>query len=248
MSMSRNPYRRSNTGAIGSRPTILPTFSFEDRSNSSPILTLGAINRRKNGLVGPSESLETLVEQPSRDVERSSTYSDTFSENEDEDELKGKNHKVSCSHDLILEELLTRLEVSTIVTWDGPDDPENPLNWSAGRKWVATILVSLFTFISPFSSTMVTPALNEIGTTYNIPEGFSRQLVVSIFLLGFAVGPFTLAPLSEVYGRVRPLQYANLVYLVFNTVCPFATTKEQFLAFRFISGMGASAPQAVSPS
>ena len=66
--------------------------------------------------------------------------------------------------------------------------------------------------------------------------------------LGYAQGPFVLAPLSEIYGRVAVLQYANLVYLAFNTACGFCTTKQQMLAFRFLSGIGGSAPQAVSTS
>jgi len=131
------------------------------------------------------------------------------------------------------------------ITFDGPNDPCNPLNWSNKRKWVATILVSLFTFLSPFSSTMITPALPVIGDCFDIPEGFERQLVMSIFLLGYAQGPFVLAPLSEIFGRVTVLQYANLVYLLFNTCCGFAQTKEQMLAFRFLSGLGGAAPQAV---
>lgn len=134
------------------------------------------------------------------------------------------------------------------VTWSGPDDPANPLNWSPKRKWTATILVSCFTFISPFASTMVTPVLPDIGDQYDIPEGFSRALVLSIFLLGYAQGPFVLAPLSEMFGRVRVLQYANLIFLAFNTACPFAKTATQLYAFRFLSGIGGSAPQAVSPS
>lgn len=68
---------------------------------------------------------------------------------------------------------------------------------------------------------------------------------MSIFLLAYALGPFILAPLSEMYGRVVILQSANMVYLVFNTVCGFATSKQQMLAFRFLSGLGGSAPQAV---
>lgn len=95
---------------------------------------------------------------------------------------------------------------------------------------------------------MVTPALPAIADDFNIPDGFMRQLVMSIFLLGYAQGPFVLAPLSEIYGRVTVLQYANLIYLVFNTACGFAQTKEQMLAFRFLSGIGGAAPQAVCPT
>ncbi|KID69187.1 MFS multidrug transporter, partial [Metarhizium hybridum] len=132
-----------------------------------------------------------------------------------------------------------------VVSWDGPHDPENPKNWKAGRKWGITILVSCFTFISPFSSTMVTPAMDVIARDLQVPAGFMQQLVMTIFLLGFAQGPFVLAPLSEIFGRAIVLQLSNVMYLVFNLACGFAQTKEQMLAFRFLSGVGGSAPQAI---
>ncbi|KAI9371709.1 major facilitator superfamily domain-containing protein [Aspergillus egyptiacus] len=132
-----------------------------------------------------------------------------------------------------------------MITWTDPKDPTNPLNWSHARKWSATILVSCFTFISPVSSTMVAPALPEIADEFNITSKIDEYLVMSIFLLAYALGPFILAPLSEMYGRVVVLQSANMVYLVFNTVCGFANSREQMLAFRFLSGLGGSAPQAI---
>jgi MFS family permease len=132
-----------------------------------------------------------------------------------------------------------------LVTWNGKDDPQNPLNWTKRKKWTSTILVSCFTFISPVASTMVAPALPAIAEQFNIESDVERMLVMSIFLLAYAVGPFVLAPLSEIFGRVVVLQSANLVYLIFNTACGFAQTKEQMMAFRFLSGLGGSAPQAI---
>lgn len=35
-----------------------------------------------------------------------------------------------------------------IVDWDGPDDPENPLNWSSTRRILIIIFVSSYTFTS----------------------------------------------------------------------------------------------------
>lgn len=40
-----------------------------------------------------------------------------------------------------------------LVSWDGPDDKENPKNWAAKTKWGFTVTVSAFTFISPVAST-----------------------------------------------------------------------------------------------
>ncbi|GME60332.1 putative mfs multidrug transporter protein [Neofusicoccum parvum] len=132
-----------------------------------------------------------------------------------------------------------------IVGWEDENDPMNPLNWSRGKKWAATLLVSCFTFISPVSSTMIAPSLEEIGDEFDIESELEQAFVMSIFLLAYAIGPFVLGPLSEIFGRVVILQASNLLYLVFNTVCGFAQTKNQMLAFRFLSGLGGSAPQAL---
>jgi MFS family permease len=132
------------------------------------------------------------------------------------------------------------------VTWSGHDDPTNPLNWARSKRWTATLLVASFTFISPLASTMVAPALGTIADEFSIKSSMEEALVMSIFLLAYAIGPFLLGPLSEIFGRVVVLQCANIWFLIFNTACGFAQSKDQMMAFRFLSGLGGSAPQAVS--
>ncbi|XPT03485.1 hypothetical protein M3J09_012577 [Ascochyta lentis] len=132
-----------------------------------------------------------------------------------------------------------------VVDWNGLDDPENPKNWSPIRKWTALFVVSAFAFISPMSSSMVAPALEQIGNSLHTQKTIESQFFLSIFLLAYAVGPSVLGPLSETYGRVRVLQIANLLYLVFNLACGFSTTAAQMLVFRFFSGLGGSAPLAI---
>lgn len=132
-----------------------------------------------------------------------------------------------------------------LVTWDGPDDPANPKNWTKKQKWAATLVVSSFTFISPVSSSMVAPALGTIAREFNITDSAEQSLVLSIFVLAYAIGPLFLGPLSELYGRVRVLQIANAFYFVWNLACGFATSKGQLMAFRFLAGLGGSAPLAI---
>ncbi|KAJ5249109.1 MFS multidrug transporter [Penicillium chermesinum] len=131
-----------------------------------------------------------------------------------------------------------------LVDWDGPDDPENPRNWSIKRKWTATILVSCFTFISPVSSTFVAPALSNIGDDLGITTEVVLELCLSIFVLAYALGPLVVGPLSEIYGRKIILQTTNLWYIVFNVACGVAQTTGQMIAFRFLAGLGGGAPQA----
>ncbi|KAH9995358.1 major facilitator superfamily transporter [Xylariaceae sp. FL0662B] len=148
----------------------------------------------------------------------------------------------------VQEEPITMADIPidhTLVTWSGPDDPTNPKNWPFSRKWVAVFIVSTFTLIAPVSSSMVAPSLTIIGEELDIPEAFMRNLVLSIFLLAYAIGPLIFGPLSEVYGRVLVLQLANLLYLAFNLGCGFARSKAQLILFRFVSGLGGSAPLAI---
>ena len=92
---------------------------------------------------------------------------------------------------------------------------------------------------------MIAPSLPLIAARFNISSDVESQLTLSVFILAYAVGPVFLGPLSEMYGRVPVLQLANLVYLAFNTGCGFAQNKGQMLAFRFLAGLGGSAPMAV---
>lgn len=132
-----------------------------------------------------------------------------------------------------------------LVGWNGPNDPENPKNWSFGRKWAATAIVSAFTFISPVSSSMVAPALPILKAQFHITNSVESQIFMSIFVLAYAVGPLVLGPLSEIYGRVPVLQLANLWFLVFNTVCGTAKNTASMAIFRFLAGLGGSAPLSV---
>ncbi|KAL4964978.1 MFS transporter [Aspergillus stella-maris] len=132
-----------------------------------------------------------------------------------------------------------------LVTWTGTTDPEVPKNWTPGRKWLTLVLVSSFTFMSPLSSSVVAPSLPAIGQDLHIPTGFQQTIAMSVFILAYAVGPLFFGPLCEIYGRIVVLQTTNAFYLVFNLCCGFAKTKVQLIVFRFLSGLGGSAPQAI---
>lgn len=92
---------------------------------------------------------------------------------------------------------------------------------------------------------MVAPALTAIGKEFNVTNSVELSLTLSIFVLGYAFGPLALGPLSELYGRTIVLQLSNLIYLFFNLGCALAQTETQLIIFRFLSGLGGSAPLAL---
>ncbi|KAG5992577.1 hypothetical protein E4U52_002687 [Claviceps spartinae] len=123
-----------------------------------------------------------------------------------------------------------------LVEWDGPDDPQRPTSWAVRRKWAAVLCVA---------SSMVAPGLEAIGHDLSIQSQVQRVLVLSVFIAAYALGPLGWGPLSELYGRVIVLQLSNLLFLVFNLGCGLAQTRDQMIAFRFLAGIGGSAPLAI---
>lgn len=74
------------------------------------------------------------------------------------------------------------------------DDPENPMNWSSARKWFLTAIVTWSVFVVTFTSSAYSESSNEVIGEFNI----SNEVFivgVSIFVLGFAVGPAVWGPL-----------------------------------------------------
>ncbi|PLB53357.1 MFS general substrate transporter [Aspergillus steynii IBT 23096] len=134
---------------------------------------------------------------------------------------------------------------SNLVTWEGSNDPENPKNWPNSLRWKNTWAVSLFVFISPISSSMVAPAMANLAESLGMHTEIETYLSLSIFILAYSIGPIFFGPASELYARVRLLQVSNIWYLAWNLGCGFATTKAQLFAFRFLAGIGGSAPLAI---
>ncbi|KAF6838946.1 major facilitator superfamily transporter [Colletotrichum plurivorum] len=67
------------------------------------------------------------------------------------------------------------------------------------------------------------------------------SLSVSIYLLGLAVGPLILSPLSEIHGREVVLNTANIWMTTWQIGCALAPSLSSLIAFRFLSGIGGSA-------
>ena len=74
------------------------------------------------------------------------------------------------------------------------DDPSNPMNWSQFRKWFITTIVTLSVFAVTLTSSAYSESANEIIRDLKI----SNEVFivgVSLFVLGFAIGPAVWAPL-----------------------------------------------------
>ncbi len=129
-----------------------------------------------------------------------------------------------------------------LVTWDGLDDPKYPRNWSSGKKIRMTAIVALFTFVGPFSSSLLSPSMSLIAEEFNITNTVITSLVVSIYVLAWAICPLICAPLSEMYGRKIVLNISIFLLTCFNLGCGLSQNLAQILVFRFLAGMASAPP------
>lgn len=86
---------------------------------------------------------------------------------------------------------------------------------------------------------MFAPGVPHVLATFNIPlqnSATTAELVVSIYILGFAVGPLLISPLSEIYGRYPVYVVCNAVFIVFTVACAVASSMNQLIVFRFFAG------------
>lgn len=128
-----------------------------------------------------------------------------------------------------------------IIGWDGQDDPDMPLNWTKSKKWTSALLLSLMTLMTPLSSSILAPAIASVSKEFKNSNESLGALPVSIFLLGYAVGPLLLAGLSEIYGRYYILTGSNVFFCAWHIGCALAPSLESLIAFRFLAGVGGSA-------
>lgn len=115
-----------------------------------------------------------------------------------------------------------------------------PLNFPAARKWFLISLLASITFISPLASSMFAPAVSFMDEEFHNSSLILSSLTVSIFVLGYCVGPLILAPLSEIYGRRIVLTCANIFFCVWQVGCALSPNLSALIVFRFLAGIGGS--------
>ncbi|KAL4899240.1 hypothetical protein BDW74DRAFT_189493 [Aspergillus multicolor] len=128
------------------------------------------------------------------------------------------------------------------VDWDGPDDPANPMNWSTSLKAAQMVLMAANTFITPLASSMFAPGIQHVMAEFHSTDTMLASFVVSVFILGYVVGPFVIAPLSELYGRVPLYHACNVLFLIFTIACAVAQSLPQLIVFRLLSGVAGVCP------
>lgn len=130
-----------------------------------------------------------------------------------------------------------RYEVVTFTV----DDPENPKNWGKPFKWWCTMVVAFTCFTVALNSAVITANIRGPAEEFGVSEEVSL-LAVSMFVVGFGIGPMAFAPMSEILGRRIVYATTLFVAVIFIIPCAVATNVVTLVVCRLIDGIAFSAP------
>lgn len=127
-----------------------------------------------------------------------------------------------------------------LVNWI-QNDPRNPMEWPRATKWTYTMLVAFATLAVALVSSAFSGGLPQILQEFKISSEVGT-LGLSLFVVGFAIGPLLWAPLSEMYGRqlLFFVSYAGLT--AFNAGAAGSQNPWTLIILRFFAGAFGSSP------
>ncbi|GAB7342062.1 hypothetical protein MBLNU457_g0345t1 [Dothideomycetes sp. NU457] len=127
-----------------------------------------------------------------------------------------------------------------IVKWED-GDKDNPMNWSTAFKSWITFQLGMLALAASLGSSIIAPAEPAIAEYIGVSEEVA-VLVISLYILGFALGPTLWAPMSEVWGRRVSMLPAMFCLGLFSIGVATSRSAASIFVCRFFSGVFGSAP------
>jgi multidrug resistance protein len=97
-------------------------------------------------------------------------------------------------------------------------------------------------FLRSMASTIFAPGVPQALSYFQSDDATEGSLLISIYLIGLAVGPLFLSPLSELYGRSIVFHVANVVFLIASTLCAVSVSLPMLIVFRLVMGLACVIP------
>lgn len=127
-----------------------------------------------------------------------------------------------------------------IVDWL-PEEAANPYNWKSSYKWFVTFVVAVSTLCIAFSSSSYSSAVQQVIRNFgaNQEEGIAG---LSLYVLGFGIGPLIWAPVSEIWGRNVAFGASFPLFVIWNMAGALSPNIQSLLVFRLLAGTFGAAP------
>jgi len=116
---------------------------------------------------------------------------------------------------------------------------------ASGREFVALITALMAT--GALAIDVMLPAFPNIREEFGMsPDSTQVAWVLTSFFLGMAIGPWLYGPISDRYGRRRPLFVGLVLYIASGVLASVATTWGMLVFARFLWGVAAASPRSLA--
>lgn len=88
---------------------------------------------------------------------------------------------------------------------------------------------------------MFAPGVPQVLSDFKSTDALLGSFVVSIYILGYAIGPIVIAPLSEMYGRRWIYHTTNVLFSTLTVACAVSSNLSMLIGFRSLAGCAGSA-------
>ncbi|OAA68991.1 Major facilitator superfamily transporter [Cordyceps fumosorosea ARSEF 2679] len=126
---------------------------------------------------------------------------------------------------------------AVLVDWYRTDDPADPHNWSNGKRNAVALLICLYTFVVYTTSAIYTASTAGVMAEFRVGT-LEASLGLSLYVLGYGVGPLIFSPLSEIPRIGRNPVYAATMFLFVIISIPTALVHNfaGLMVLRFLQG------------
>lgn len=123
-----------------------------------------------------------------------------------------------------------------IHTWTGPDDPENPFNWSPTYKWIVTVTICFVSILTGLPAGSYGAGSSDISEQFGVrSKPFDNTIWATVsWNLGAALWPLVFVPLTESKGRMPGYFGAYGVFVAFLFGSAFAQNFATLVVTRFV--------------
>lgn len=124
-----------------------------------------------------------------------------------------------------------------LVDWYYTDDQENPHSWSKAKRGVVTGIIFIYTVVVHMSSAIYTSSEGGIEKAFGV-NSIDASLGLSMYVLGYGVGPLILSPLSEiaVIGRSPVYIVTMALFVILSIPTAFVRNYAGLMVLRVIQG------------
>lgn len=109
------------------------------------------------------------------------------------------------------------------------------------------VILGLLTGVTPLATDMYLAAFPAMATELATPAA-SIQLTLTAFMLGLAIGQFVIGPLSDQWGRKKPLLIGTAICTVSAVVAALAPSIQVLIAARLVMGLAGAAGVVIARS